>query len=68
MHSALLSHVGHSALRVIAGSSGSSTLAVQLFVQRTLIIHSEAGPFLYTELRFFCLFLGYVDLQHLIVN
>ena len=68
MHSALLSHVGHSALRVIAGSSSSSTLVDLLFAQTTLIIHSGAGPFLYTELRFFCLFLGYVDLQHLIVN
>ena len=68
MHSALLNHVGHSALRVIAGSSSSSTLVDLLFAQTTLIIHSGAGPFLYTEFRFFCLFVGYVDLQHLIVN
>ena len=65
MHSALLSHVGHSALRVIAGSSSSSTLANLLFVQKTLIIRSEARPFLYKEFRFFYLSLGYVDLQHL---
>ena len=46
----------------------SSAHANLLFVQRLLIVHSEAGLFLYKELRFCCLFLGYVDLQHLAAN